>query len=575
MDGFTRLALIVSLAMTACGCHSLVASRDLGKAALADAAANTESPQGAASAAASGGAAPQVAGVNSVGPGAAAGIATASDGQGTPEAAPSASHDQIKATLDQLQAQGKLTPEARQRMQNDLAQCDPTLLPGLLRMLQGSLEGAGSGETQDQQAASAGDASLGGAAADAAEQPTSSRRWAINGTSVRNPYADVVPGSEDAAEPTGAVQLATAESEVPSTRQPGEPAPFPEVRQTPANKDKATRRLPPPPEEVFKAYETLLAAYPDTGAPELLAAISAARPIPKPSAGPVVQAFAEESPSGAGRSHRGNDTVLASFARDTNAGVEPAAGDAASQGMAAAGLQDASWQELLTAFIARLETTSAGPAETADQLRQQVYLRLLYVMAGRREEALEPIAGLSLAEQEFWNKFIYGLATYLDENRIPNRQLRAAEARQYFRDAAVRLGELASLEVRGLTFCTAVQSFGVVEPFPSNSFKPGDMVLLYAELDNYVAQRQAEGFRTEFRASYLIFDRLGRPVETEPHVLPVVTETCQNLRHDFFISYQVELPARMNPGEHKLQLTVHDMVGDKIGTAEVKFVVEP
>jgi len=504
--------------------------------------------------------------------------ATATDlpgAQAGTQSSPAASSDEIARTLDQLQAAGKLSPESRQRLQNDLAQCDPSLLPSLLRMLQGSID-VNSGNNAATTTAASGDATAtASSSSDSnAAEPTaglanSGRRQYLNNTSVANPYAEVAPGGNDqqAANP---VQLASAQSEAQATRKPGEPAPFPESRPkyTPANG--ATRRLPPAPEEVFAAYETLLAAkYPDTGAPELLAAIAAAKPLPQPSSGPVKQAYAEEA-TGEGTSGRarGEEAMLASFVRE----AEPAA--KTSTASSAGSLDDASWQDLLTAFIQRLESTSRGPAETADQLRQQVYLRLLYVMAGRREEALEPIAGLSLAEQEFWNKFIYGLTSYLDENRIPNRQQRAAEAKQYFRDAAVRLGELATLEVRGLTFCTAVRSFGVVEPFPTNTFKPGDLVLLYAELDNFVAQRQAEGFRTEFRASYLIFDRLGRPVETEPHELPVITDTCPNLRHDFFISYQVELPTRMNPGEHKLQLTVHDMVGNKIGTAEVKFMVE-
>jgi len=579
MDGFIRLALIVSLATMASGCQSLVASRDFEKSHLAGAAkSNPASSPTAHAAPAAATPAPAAVDMSAAAPMVATATATDLAGaQAATQPAAPAANDEITSTLDQLQAAGKLSPESRQRLQNDLAQCDPSLLPSLLKMLQGSVD-VNSPSLAAGSATTGAVASSTAAAGNAAEQTagiegSSRRRYMNNAGSVTNPYADVTPGGAANQQPTNPVQLASAQSEEPAVRQPGEPAPFPESRPKYAPANGSTRRLPPAPEEVFAAYETLLAAkYPDTGAPELLAAIAAAKPLPQPSAGPVKQAIAEESADDepAGRS-RGEEAMLASFVRE----VEPAAKVTSVPDKASAGgLDNASWEELLTTFIQRLENTSRGPAETTDQLRQQVYLRLLYVMAGRREDALEPIAGLSLAEQEFWNKFIYGLTSYLDENRIPNRQQRAAEARQYFRDAAVRLGELATLEVRGLTFCTAVRSYGVVEPFPTNTFKPGDVVLLYAELDNFVAQRQAEGFRTEFRASYLIYDRLGRPVETEPHELPVITETCQNLRHDFFISYQVELPTRMNPGEHKMQLTVHDMVGNKVGTAEVKFMVE-
>ncbi len=453
----------------------------------------------------------------------------AADGMAKTNPIPVQQHE-IQTTLDQMEAHGKLTPLARRQLESDLAQTDPESVSRMLRMLQSSL-------SAPAESAAPVESSLGSSTV-----PT---RLASTGT------PDLTSARKDAVAKAAALIESITETERPTPR---------------------ARRLPPAPDEIFEAYETLLAArYPDTGEPALIAALAQRLAA---QTGPASAGSEAKKPQ---ENWRDEAAMLASFVGEGRPaappGEKPAAAPQANEKPASPPSDLASWQELLTQFITRLEEKKNLPAATADELRQQVYLRLLYVMAGRREEALEPIAGLSLAEQEFWNKLVYGLATYLDESRIPNRERRASEAKEYFADAAARLGEVGALAIRRAAFCTAVRSYGVIERFPQNEFSPGAEVLLYAELDNFVAQRQADGFRTEFRASYLIFDRLGQPVETEPRELPVITETCANLRRDFFISYRIRLPERMNPGDHQLKLTIHDMVGQKIGTAEVNFTV--
>ncbi len=491
-------------------------------------------------------------------------LSAAGDATATAPGPQTVQQHEIQTTLDQLQSHGKLTPQARRQLEADLAQSDPDSISRILRMLKSSLSTAAGGTPLTDSAAAANPASP----AEAAGEPAAPQDFE---TARRQAVAK-------------AAALIESISDVPPSAAGGRAVPAVAV----SARSAAVRRLPPAPQEVFQAYETLLAArYPHTdpaehAEPALLAALATQLAA---NAKPMASAAAAQAASGR-EDWRDETAMLASFVGDsktTPPGAQPPAAVKSSPAVNAATATAAAvtpsaelpgaWRDSLTHFIERLEEQKDRPAATADELRQQVYLRLLYVMAGRREEALEPIPGLSLPEQEFWNKLVYGLSTYLDENRIPNRERRAGEAKLYFADAATRLGEVSTLAVAHAAFCTAVRSFGVIERFPQDDFLPGSEVLIYAELDNFVAERQPAGYRTEFRASYLIFDRLGQPVETEPHELPVITETCDNLRHDFFISYRVRLPERMNPGEHQLKLTVHDTVGQKIGTAEVKFNV--
>src|SRR5262249_52162411 len=101
------------------------------------------------------------------------------------------------------------------------------------------------------------------------------------------------------------------------------------------------------------------------------------------------------------------------------------------------------WHTQLASAIQALETHSGNsgganaPLSTADQAT----LRMLYLAAGRRDDALKPIAGADGANQDFWSEELFGLATALDEQHMPDAQRRAAEAAQHLREAASRLGQ--------------------------------------------------------------------------------------------------------------------------------------
>jgi hypothetical protein len=226
----------------------------------------------------------------------------------------------------------------------------------------------------------------------------------------------------------------------------------------------------------------------------------------------------------------------------------------------------------LTKAILTMEGESAGSTVAADEIARQVRLRMLYLAAGRRDDALRPIPGLSAAQQEFWTKEMYGLATYLDADSASDPQRRAAEAALHLREAAARIGELASPVVRNLAFCKEVTSFGVFKRFPKDEFKAGDEALLYCEIENLKAESTDKGYRTSLKSSYQILDARGERVAEQE--FPASEDVCTSQRRDFFIPYFIWIPKRIDQGIYTLQLTVEDMQTHKVGQSSIQFSVK-
>ena len=230
------------------------------------------------------------------------------------------------------------------------------------------------------------------------------------------------------------------------------------------------------------------------------------------------------------------------------------------------------WQAHLAAAIHQLEAESKGAAKSDTAVAQQAYLRMLYLLAGRRNDALSPIPGASPAAQDYWSKQLYGLATWLDTDHTPDGARRAAETKRILSEAMMRLGEAAPLVVHNMAFCSSVQSFGSTTPFRKAEFAPGQEVLLYAEVENYTVEPTQRGFHTALRSSYQIFDARGQRIAD--HEFPATEEYCQSPRHDFFIGYKFFLPKRIYNGKHTLQLTIEDLKSHKVGQSSIDLSIK-
>lgn len=230
------------------------------------------------------------------------------------------------------------------------------------------------------------------------------------------------------------------------------------------------------------------------------------------------------------------------------------------------------WQFHLAAAIGALEAQAATTTDAATAAADQSRLGLLYIAAGRRDDALRPVSAIAPEQQEFWSKELTGLAVYLEGVSAGQPAGRSAEAAAHLEAAQNALRERAELVVHNLAFCTEVTSYGVYQPFASTQFKPGQEVLLYAEIENLKSDHRTDGFYTALESSYEIVDAQAKSMDTRS--FGVTQETCRNQRRDFFIRYQFFLPKTLADGAYTLKLQIKDSLGQKVGQATIQLSIK-
>lgn len=146
-----------------------------------------------------------------------------------------------------------------------------------------------------------------------------------------------------------------------------------------------------------------------------------------------------------------------------------------------------------------------------------------------------------------------------------------AEAKTKLRSALAQVEAACPLTLKGLAFCTRIQSYGCVVKFGKDEFTAGQTVLLYGELENLSPEPTPQGFKTALRGEYRIQSADGRRVAVE--TLDTAEDVCANARRDCFVAYQLRLPEALEPGKYSLQLIVEDARGKKRAEASIPFAV--
>jgi hypothetical protein len=187
------------------------------------------------------------------------------------------------------------------------------------------------------------------------------------------------------------------------------------------------------------------------------------------------------------------------------------------------------------------------------------------------DSAMTPIESLQAHEQEFFQHEFQALHAATDPKGNPVLNRRWTLALQSHRKAHMSLAAVSNLEVQNATFCTEVDSFGILSKFPQYHFRKDQELLLYCELDNFVSTPVKDGFETQLQGSYEIVDSNGRRVADQ--LLPMDQHVCRNQRRDYFIAYRMYMPQDIKTGRYTLKLTVEDMRGHKFGQTNVDFQI--
>lgn len=228
--------------------------------------------------------------------------------------------------------------------------------------------------------------------------------------------------------------------------------------------------------------------------------------------------------------------------------------------------------QLLAALILSLQKASDKESES-ERHDRLVKLSHLMVLAGDLETAVDSMEDVTSEERDFLRHQLRGLWHLIDPAGHPNPNRRFTSVASEFREAAKHAGAATdSLEVSRLVFCTEIEAYGQVKPFKKNQFEPGQQVILYCEVENFKARQLDTGYEMHLKGSYEIFDAENQRVFDQ--VLPADRQDSANYLRDYFVAYQMFLPANLPAGQYRLQLTMEDLVGKKYGQAEVSFEIE-
>jgi hypothetical protein len=229
-------------------------------------------------------------------------------------------------------------------------------------------------------------------------------------------------------------------------------------------------------------------------------------------------------------------------------------------------------EKLYSDLLSVLSTAQPGESD-GDRFRRDLARRYLLVLSGDPDSAVSAMEGLTKPEQEFLRNNLLAVWKLTDPSGHPVASRRFAGALASHRNATRHLAEATEqLEVKSLAFCTEIISFGQVKRFPTTRFASGQKVILYCEIDNFVAEKTADGFETELQGSYEIFDAQGTKVAGQ--VLPTDRQRCDHYLRDYFIAYQMHLPGQLEPGKYRLELTMECGKGKKYGQANLPLEIK-
>ena len=227
--------------------------------------------------------------------------------------------------------------------------------------------------------------------------------------------------------------------------------------------------------------------------------------------------------------------------------------------------------DLYKALLAKLAFAPEGENES-ERASRLIKLRHMMVLSGDLDSAVASIDGMSDSEQEFLRHQLLGLWTMVDPAGHPVASRRITTALPQLREATkFAAAATDSLELRSLSFCTEIESYGQIKPFSGNRFSPGQQVILYSEIENFTAKQIPDGFETHLQGSFDIYNANNEKVVSQ--LLPEDRQTSANYLRDYYIAYQMHLPKQLAAGTYRLQLTMEDVAGKKYGQASIPLEI--
>lgn len=237
------------------------------------------------------------------------------------------------------------------------------------------------------------------------------------------------------------------------------------------------------------------------------------------------------------------------------------------------------WEEELTKLVSLMEAEASAQGYLGEkrlsrkELRQQVALRMLYLVNDQPQRAMQPIPGLEPLDQEFWSAIFLALSDYLNSENVDPLE-RSTNTVERLRSATRYLQTSARLQVREIAFCTKIDGFGMYEPFESYEFSAGQPVLLYCDLRNFDSQLNERGeFVTRLKSTIEIYRAPDGTEVLDRNTFEASSDSCKTIRTDYYNSYRLDLPPHLEPGRYLLKLILHDELASKTAFKTIEFSI--
>ena len=203
--------------------------------------------------------------------------------------------------------------------------------------------------------------------------------------------------------------------------------------------------------------------------------------------------------------------------------------------------------------------------------RRSQDLQMLYLIARQPGQAVASLSSLPDGEQAFWQEMMLAMAQYREDGEGAIRERHLALTAQQLRSAAQHLSVFGDLGLKRLDICSRIHSFGRVVPFPSNEFRTGDPILLYAELENFSTDITPQGkYRTNFDAQLqVLHDNSLDAIETIE--LTDISDESTSERTDYFQSFELTIPSHLTPGRYRIRVRLRDRISKKTAEGFVSF----
>lgn len=226
--------------------------------------------------------------------------------------------------------------------------------------------------------------------------------------------------------------------------------------------------------------------------------------------------------------------------------------------------------DFIRALVKKHESNVPDETE-AERFRRLMLLAYLRLMSGDDLAKVEGFETLNTSQQAFIREHLMVCRKLLDpagslatENRLAST---IADVHAMARNAADLSPDLV---INGTSLCREVIGYGQVTRHEGSEFSPGQKVILYCEIENFIHHAVEGSYQTEVRGSYEIVDAMGKIVFVQE--LPADRQQCDRPMRDYFVAYDMQLP-QVEPGDYRLQLKMECVLGRKFGNASIPLTI--